>query len=110
MSSMEENENYNTPFYNLGEEVKNKSKPTKASKSAVTSKVTEKKVVVSSATMTMAERYKAAWKIIYQKQELWRQKEIDNSQKNGTFGNRDWDTDFVQQVAALAESDNPLAA
>jgi hypothetical protein len=56
----------------------------------------------------MGERYKRAWTKTYDKQQEWRRKEIDNSQKNGTFGVKDWDDDFVQQVVSLAESNDPL--
>jgi hypothetical protein len=60
-------------------------------------------------TLSMGERYKRAWTKTYDKQQEWRKKEIDNSKKDGTFGIKDWDDDFVKQVVELAESDNFLS-
>lgn len=54
-------------------------------------------------------RYKSAWKKVYGNLPIWRQKEIDNQLKTGSLTNKDWDTDFVRQVIALAESDDPQA-
>lgn len=59
---------------------------------------------------SMVDRYANAWKRLYSKLPKWRQNEIDNQLKTGKLGNKDWDTDFVRQVAALAESDDPQAA
>jgi desulfoferrodoxin (superoxide reductase-like protein) len=59
--------------------------------------------------ITMAERYAISWKNVYAKLTEWRQKEIDNQLKSGKLSDKDWDTDFVQQVIALAESDDPQA-
>lgn len=54
----------------------------------------------------MAEKYAAAWKGLYEKLPVWRKKEIDNQLKTGTLSDKDWDNDFVQQITALAESDD----
>ena len=58
--------------------------------------------------LSTAERYKAAWKKVYDQQKEWRRNEIDKSLKDGTFGEKHWDDDFVQQVTSLAESDDLL--
>ncbi len=49
----------------------------------------------------MAERYRKAWKTVYNRLPEWRRKEIDERIKNGTMGEDK--TDFSRQVAALAE-------
>jgi uncharacterized protein (DUF1697 family) len=58
------------------------------------------------AALSMAIRYENAWKSVYSKLPKWRQNEIDNQLKSGRLSNKDWDTDFVQQVVVLAESDD----
>lgn len=60
--------------------------------------------------ISMAEQYVMAWKNVYAKLPKWRQNELDNQLKTGRLSDKDWDTDFVRQVVALAESDDPQAA
>lgn len=60
--------------------------------------------------ISLSDRYANAWNRLYSKLPKWRQNEIDNQLKTGTLSDKDWDTDFVRQVAALAESDDPQAA
>lgn len=60
--------------------------------------------------LSMADRYANAWKRLYSNLPKWRQNEIDNQLKTGTLSDKDWDNDFVRQVAAIAESDDPQAA
>lgn len=67
------------------------------------------KTEAKSVVLTMADRYRKAWDIVYNNQQQWRKKEIDVSKSNGTFGTTRWDDDFVRQVTALAEKDDPLA-
>jgi hypothetical protein len=55
--------------------------------------------------LPMKERYERAWKQVYNGLPNWRQKEIDNQMKSGILSDKDWDEDFVQQVTAIAESD-----
>lgn len=69
--------------------------------------IKEKKTVT--VPLTMKERYERAWNKVYSKLPEWRKKEVDNQLKSGTLSNRDWDNDFVRQVTALAESDDPQA-
>lgn len=59
--------------------------------------------------LSMEDQYANAWKIVYNKLPKWRQNELDNQLKSGKLSDKDWDTDFVQQVIALAESDDPQA-
>lgn len=51
----------------------------------------------------MAEKYKKAWKKVYNKQAEWRRKEIDKQMESGKLSDKSYDTDFAQQVASLAE-------
>jgi len=59
--------------------------------------------------LSMVDRYANAWKRVYSKLPTWRQKEIDNQLKTGKLSNKQWDIDFVRQVIALAEIDDPQA-
>jgi hypothetical protein len=70
-------------------------------------KVIAKPIVI----LSMAERYKRAWHIIYDKQQEWRKKEIDNqlANNNGKLSDRDWDNSFADDVEKLAESDDFLS-
>jgi hypothetical protein len=47
--------------------------------------------------------YEKAFNTLYNKQPDWRKQEIDRAKINGTFGTKDWDQDFIHQVAVLAE-------
>ena len=60
--------------------------------------------------LSMVDRYANAWKRLYSKLPKWRQNEIDIQLKCGRLSDKDWDTDFVRQVADLAESDDPQSA
>lgn len=60
--------------------------------------------------LTMADQYERSWKSVYSKLPKWRQNEIDNQLKSGRLSDKEWDNDFVRQVVALAESDDPQAA
>ncbi len=55
--------------------------------------------------MTMAEKYKNAWDVVYGKQTEFRRNEIDRAVKDGTFGVKSWDKDFILQIASFAESE-----
>jgi hypothetical protein len=68
--------------------------------------VKEKK---SFTTFTMAERYFNAWKCTYNKLPEWRKNEFDIQIRSGTLSDKEWDNDFVRQVVALAEHDDPQA-
>lgn len=107
-------ENENKPFYNLDDNFKELQKenfksvvgPPKKKPLPTTIEVIK---TTKSATLTIADRYKKAWEIVYKELPEWRQKEIDNQMKSGKLSDKQWDTDFVQQVTALADSDAPLA-
>lgn len=60
--------------------------------------------------LSMAERYKIAWKLVYKKLDGFRRKEIDSSLKNGTFGESERDMNFVKLVASEAETNLQLEA
>lgn len=59
--------------------------------------------------LSMGERYVNAWKSVYIKLPTWRKKELDKQLESGKLSNKEWDNDFVRQVIALAESDDPQA-
>lgn len=61
------------------------------------------------AGLTMAGKYERAWKSLYSKLPGWRKNEFDNQLKTGRLSDKEWDNDFVRQVVALAESDDPQA-
>ena len=71
------------------------------------SKVLSKKPLAKSTsfvkTVTLAEKYKIAWKKVYFSLPDWRKKEIDKQMESGKLSDREWDTDFAQRVASLAE-------
>ncbi len=56
----------------------------------------------------MKDRYSKAWKVMYDKQAQWRKDEIDESMKHKLFGNKRWDTEFINEVIKLAESEQIL--
>jgi hypothetical protein len=60
--------------------------------------------------LSMSERYKKSWEIVYKKQPEWRRKEIDIQLKSGKLSDKECDKDFIQQVASLAEDGTPLEA
>lgn len=68
--------------------------------------VADKKLEETS-RLSMSDRYEKAWESIYNKLPSWRKNEIDKQLKTGTLSNKHWDKDFVQQVTALAELDDP---
>lgn len=95
------------------ESEKNSSEKLKDSLDRLTANLDKKNIVTTTKNpkvVTMKERYEKAWEIVFKRLPEWRQKELTESKKDGTFGVKDWDTDFVRQVAALAESDDLLAA
>lgn len=59
----------------------------------------------STVNLSMAVRYENAWKRLYSKLPKWRQNEIDSQLKTGTLSDKDWDTDFVQQIIVEAEKE-----
>ena len=71
-----------------------------------TSTVTSKVLTIKK--LTMADRYRNAWKTIYDNLPEWRQKEVDNFSKDGrVLTSRE--KDFVQRVAVLAEHEPQTA-
>ena len=69
---------------------------------------TETNVVLTIKKLTMADRYRNAWKTVYDNLPEWKQKEVDNFPKDGkVLTSRE--KDFVRRVAALAEQE-PQAA
>lgn len=82
---------------------KDKAKLEKAVKEGKTKKI-------GSVPISMAERYVMAWRNVYAKLPKWRKNEFDNQLKSGRLSDKEWDNDFVRQVVALAESDDPQAA
>jgi hypothetical protein len=60
-------------------------------------------------TLSMADQYVNAWKSVYSKLPNWRKKELDKQLECGRLSDKEWDNDFVRQVIALAESDDPQA-
>jgi hypothetical protein len=64
--------------------------------------------IKNSATLSVSERYKISWQIIFKQQSHLRQKEIDESIKSDTFGSSERDKNFVRQVVSLAESNSPI--
>lgn len=62
----------------------------------------KKKITVD---LSMADKYINAWKQIYAKLPKWRQNEIDNQLKTGKLSDKEWDTDFVQQIIIEAEKE-----
>ena len=125
MATMQEG-NPNNPFYNLQREPKPLTFTSKMEKEAnqqsadklkkSVDRLTQKVLNTSTVKMdknpatSMKERYELAWGLTYKKLPEWRQREIDASRKDGTFGEKHYDQDFVRQVALLAESDDPLRA
>jgi len=65
----------------------------------------DKKPIVKSISL-MADRYKKAYTIVYNKKEQWRKEEIDKARNDGKMSR--WDLDFVQQIICLAESNETL--
>ena len=61
------------------------------------------------AGLTMADRYERSWKSVYSKLPGWGKNEFDIQIQSGTLSDKEWDNDFVRQVVALAESDDPQA-
>lgn len=69
-----------------------------------------KKNKTSAVNPSMADKYANAWKRLYNRLPKWRQNEIDIQLKSGKLSDKDWDTDFVRQVADLAELDDLQSA
>jgi hypothetical protein len=57
-------------------------------------------------TKTNPDQYKSAWNQLYKNSQLWRQHEIDRAVADKTFGDKDWDKDFIAQIISLAESNS----
>ncbi len=102
------------PNKNCFEKPKNLSKKAKTNagfkklKASIDALPDENNKSIKVPTVNMAARYRNAFNKIYLNQESWRRKEIDKQLESGSLSDRDWDTDFVQQVTSLAESDDPL--
>lgn len=86
-----------------------KDKPSIAKLKKALENLTQEPLIIKKTVLSLKERYELAWKTVYNKLPSWRQKEIDNTRGSDTFGNRQQDKDFIQQVASIAESD-PLEA
>lgn len=69
-----------------------------------TAEKTTQKTVESKPTGNI---YQIAWKIVYDRQQEWRKKEINTQLKlEGKLTDSRWDTDFIQQVISEAEKTN----
>jgi hypothetical protein len=55
---------------------------------------------------TNPDQYKQAWNQLYKNSQPWRQHEIDRAVADKTFGDKDWDKDFIAQIISLAESNS----